>query len=303
MTVTQRDLHVLKLLRRYKFLVAPQIRRLCFPNDKDGSITRSRLRKLEGASYVMRRRAEVAAPNTSHTMPVWLPTEEGCAHLALRLDDTSYLLDTPVGTRTWQNFAHYVAVSDFHLMLDHAIENQSYVQMGDLFFEHDVINPEANYPSERYRLNVVVQQQPKKIVCAPDSAFELQVAGYRRAIYVELERGTDTPACAMAKKHQGYEHLHQSQKFRLHFPHAQDLRVLFLAPTKSWRDSLRKEAGRKKSAELYLFASSDELTVENLLHGDLTYTCTEGPRPLVRPVASPVRYDQGENPGEGVHHA
>jgi hypothetical protein len=46
MTVTDRDLLILRVLRRFKFLTAMQIRDLCLANDKDGSITRGRLRKL-----------------------------------------------------------------------------------------------------------------------------------------------------------------------------------------------------------------------------------------------------------------
>lgn len=289
MKITERDLQILKHLRRYKFLVTKQIRSLCFPNDKDGSVARDRLRKLEKHGLVQRRRAEVANPFSSNTMPVWLPTEDGCSALALECNDTSWLLDIPPSTRAWQNFAHYACVSDFHIQLDQAITQQNRVVLPELIFEHDLLDNAKHDASEKFRLNTIVQTSPRKIVCAPDSAFELQVDSYRRAYYVELERGSDTPVRAIAKKHQGYFHLNQTEKYKLHFPQAQDMRVLFIAPTSSWRDALKKAAADKPGAELYLFLSLEDVSPDSILHGEIVYSCTDGPKPLVRPQVAPAQ--------------
>ena len=298
MILTERDCTVLKILRRYKFLTTAQIRSVCFPKDKDGSTTRDRLRKLEAAGYAGRRRAEVANPQTSNTIPVWMPTEQGCCALATRWDDMQYLLDHPINNSSWQNLAHYVEVSSLHLKMDQAIARQTWVKLQQTFFEHDIINPDADSPADRYRLHTVVSSSPKKIICAPDSPFEIEVNGFRRAFFVELERGTDSPKRILVKKHQGFHFLHKNQLFRKHFPQAHDMRVLMFSPTPRWRDALRKAARRKPGTEeFWLFCALSELTVESFLHGEIFWTVSgDSSRPFVRPVGSPA---SGEGDGEG----
>lgn len=290
MNITQRDLSILDLLLTFGFLVTGQVRALIFPNDKDGSVTRDRLRKLEAAGFIQRRRAEVANPLNNSTIPVWIITENGICQLALHTDKPLLLNQHPPCTRTWQNFAHFVAVSAWMLKLRQAIAQQNRVRLNAMYFEHTVVNPEADDPARRYKLYTVTSAptDPKRIVCAPDSAFELQVDRFRKAYYVELERGTDSPARIAAKKSPGYHGISATTKWKLHFPEADDFQVLCLAPTRSWRELLRKAMRDKNGADKWFFIALDELNEESFLHGDVVYTCTGGPRPLVRPAAAPL---------------
>jgi protein involved in plasmid replication-relaxation len=77
MNLTDRDVHLLDLLLALGFMVTQQLRAALFPADKDGSVTRERLRKLEAAGLLQRRRAEVANPFVTSTMPVWIITQQG----------------------------------------------------------------------------------------------------------------------------------------------------------------------------------------------------------------------------------
>ena len=108
MQMTDRDVSILELLLTYGFLVTSQIRSIVFSADKDGSVTRDRLRKLEAAGFVQRRRAEVANLLTSNTIPVWIITEQGICQLSIHKNDTNILNQKPPCTRSWQNFTHYV---------------------------------------------------------------------------------------------------------------------------------------------------------------------------------------------------
>lgn len=285
MTVTERDLLILRHLRRYKFLSTAQIRKLVFPKDADGSTTRDRLRKLEGAGHVSRRRAEVAVLSSS-TIPVWMITEEGACALAMQLNDTRLLLDNPY-PKAWQSLAHWLAVSDVHIKLDQAIANQDRVRLHDVFFEHDIVNPEADDPSQRFKLHVTFHE-PKRLSCSPDSAFEIQVGDFRRAFYTELERGSDSPHRAIARKYQGHFQLHRTGAFKRHFPQAQDMRVIAFAPNPSWRDAMRKAARKRDGAELWLFCASNELAETSFLDADIFWPVDGGPRPFIRPVAIPA---------------
>jgi hypothetical protein len=281
MTITDRDALILRLLRRYKFLTTAQIRDRCIPHDRDGRITRDRLGKLRQAGLARKLQAEVVDPLHNSTAPVWLPTEKGCHALALRTGEMSCLLDAVPGTDAWQNLAHYTAVSQLHLTLDAALAKDVRVRMDALYFEHDVVNADEREPSKKYRLHTVVSSEPKRVVCVPDSAFEIQLGEYRRAYYTELERGTDTPGRVAAKKTPGYAGLALTRKWLAHFPHAEDFAVIAFCPNPGWRDALRREVSSKQGSELWRFAALSEINADTVLTAPLFYTCTAGPFPFV----------------------
>jgi hypothetical protein len=288
MNVTERDVAILEMLLMFGYLVTHQLRSTLFPSDKDGSVTRDRLRKLQAAGLITRRRAEVANPLITSTMPVWIITEQGICTLSLRKNEPRYLSLKPPCTRSWQCFAHFVAVADILLTLSQAVKQQSRVTLGDVVFEHTLLNADAENPAERYKLYTVVQEQPKRIVAALDAAFELQVGAFRRAYGLELERGTDAPPRIIAKKHQGHYLLNEAQHYRRWFPNAQDFRVIYVAP-RTWCAGLRKAARDKPCATLLLFAAREDINAASILHGEIFKTVTEGPRPLVRPEVPPQR--------------
>lgn len=278
MTLTSRMEEFLRKLRRYKFLETRQIRRWCVPNDKDGSITRQVLRKLEDAGLARRFRAEVTNPLTTSSAPVWTPTEAGCCLLATKTGDASLILDIMPNTNNWTQFRHYVEVSEVVHAIDMAFLAQSYATLGAVYFEHDVIS-NAKEPEQRFRLYTIVNQnESKRTVCVPDFAFEVIVNQYRRVYYGELERGSDTPKRVWAKKAPGYSGM--KNYFRKHFPNAQDWRVLFIWPNASMREAARKAVDPEKSG-MWLFAAFPDIT-SDFLNQPVIYTAQEGPKPCIK---------------------
>jgi len=284
MNITPRVLDILRELRRYKFLTTAQIRRWCVPHDKDGSITREVLRKMQAAGLARRFRAEVTNPMMTSSSPVWTPTEAGCCLLATKTGDASLILDALPNTSNWTQFCHYVAVSELVHTIDRAFAAQTYATLGAVYFEHDVIS-DAKEPEKKFRLYTVVSQnEAKRTVCVPDFAFEVIVNQYRRVYFGELERGTDTPKRVAAKKAPGYSGM--QNHFRKHFPEAQDWRVLFVWPNAGMRDAGRRAVDPAKS-EMWLFAALPDIT-ETFLHEPVTYTAQEGPKPFIKPPATPA---------------
>ncbi len=287
MTVTDRVLLILRVLRRYKFVTTAQIRAWCVPMDRDGSITREVMRKMRDAGLARRVKAEVHDPIATSSAPVWLPTEAGSCVLASHTGDMSLLLDCPPNASSWQNLAHWCQVSEQMHTIEMAFAGQNYARMGAMYLEHDMVNPREREASKRYKTYTVVRQDGKKqIVCVPDSCFEVivgQSGQYRRAYYVELERGTDAPRRVAAKKSPGYAGLFETDKWRLHFPHADGFRVLCVATRGSrWRDELRSEFKGKPGAELWLFAAIQDLRPETFLHEQVLYGANDGPKPFLR---------------------
>lgn len=299
MVITPTVRNILIVLRRYKFLNRAQIQRLFFPKDKDGSVTRNVLRKIKHAGLCR----ALHPPENSSAPVVYVPTDAGCSVLAAETGDVSYLLDCQPNTKAWVSFHHFLAVTDLFIKFDKALQNQTYVSMPCLFFEHDILNPDASDPKTRFKLYTQISE---KIVCVPDAACDLRVASFCRAYYWELERGTDSPMRVAAKKTPGYFGLSQGQHFKRHFAHAQDMRVVAVCPNGPWRDALRKAMRDKPGAEFWLFAAVNDLSAETFLHAPVFYTAAaEHPKPLVKaPEGAPLAAPSGQKaPGaEKGHH-
>ena len=226
--------------------------------------------------------------------PIYVLTMKGSCELAAQTGDCSLILTVEPTFRDWMSLNHYCALADLHWKIDTAINAQSYVKQHGLYFEHEVICSSAKEPWKKYRLNTRVSD---KLYCCPDSAFETEVNGCRRAWMVEREMGSDTPGRVMAKKHKGHHALAAGKLYQRWFPQAADMRVLAVCPNAGWRDLLRREfierhgelTKLKPGAELWLFVDVHDVTPEKFLHEPIFYTVDRGPLPFVpRPAASPA---------------
>lgn len=304
-------------LIRYGFATTSQLRDWCRPGDRDGRTTRSALSKMRAAGLARRMKAEVHDPLVTSSVPVWVITEKGIAVLAALTGDPALLDRSPPATDSWQNFAHYCCVAGLLRTVDLAFAGQEEATLGCLYREHDVVNPQERDPARRFRtytaMRLLRQGQgsagkSSDVVCVPDACFEVALGPFRRAYYLELERGTDSPRRVAAKKSPGYLALAQTRRFLDHFPQAQDFRVLCVAaPGPSWRDALRASFDGREGAELWLFASLADLTPQTLLTGEVLFTAKDGPRPFLRraggaPGGAPAA-DRGAAPASEPAHS
>lgn len=286
--ITDRDVDTLELLLTYGYLMSSQVRARLYPTDKDGSLTRTRLRGLAAQGFVEKLRAEVAVL-TSSTAPAYRITERGVAHLALRRDDPKFLAMLSPTNGHWQNNFHYVCVSGLMMTVADAVTRQERVKMSGMCFEHTLLNPDEELPEKKFKLYQLIRETPKKCVCAPDAGFQFEVDDVKMGFFVELERGTDTPLRVSAKKVPGYAGMAETGKWERIFPEAQGFRVLVVAPAPGWRDALRKAVRGKPQAELWRFAAQADLTPETFLHSDVWFDVEGGARPLIRPSGPPRR--------------
>jgi hypothetical protein len=253
------------------------------------------------AGYV--RRYEPKLADSDHGLaPIYAVTLKGVNAVLAKTGDMSLARATEPTFADWMSMNHFCALSALHIRLDALFAAQQEVTQHALYFEHEVVKAGATNPAERYRLYTSVSAEPR-VVCCPDSAFETELSGYRRAWYVEYETGSDTPGRAAAKKSKGYAGLQAAGLFRRHFPHAADFRVLVVCPNAGWRDAMRKEIGGKDGRELWLFAAVDEVLKAATIHDPVWHTADRGPLPLVpppRPLPPPPAETGAETPAEGV---
>lgn len=290
MAASPRVLEILRCVARYGVLTAAQIRALCFPNiQSDGSNVRSRLRDMVQQKLLNRTQMQVVQAGSPMSAPVYYSSALGIDTLVCELNDESY---RSVSTRApqWQHLAHYVAISEVHVIADQAVRQQSYATLERWVNEYDIINPQAQKPSEKFSLYTLIREEPR-LVCVPDAGFVIGVPRegkiFRKAFYLELERATSPTQRVAAEKSPGYFAMQQGLLHKKHFPDAMDqFTVLVTAPDARWRDALRKSFASKEGAALYRFAATPELTPESFLFGNVWYPCTGDAVPLVKPPVS-----------------
>jgi Replication-relaxation len=270
----------MKLLDRYYYLRARQIQRRLLPHDDDCAITRSRLRKLVEFGWVRKHAPKMVDPFSTNnsSSPVYTITTGGASMLAVETGDSSYLIANEPNFSQWLSLNHYCALSALHMIIDDAFVGKDFVRMTKLYFEHEVINPDATDGS-KYRLHTTLSKPgEKQLFCCPDSAFETEILDEtKRAWFVEYETGSDAPKRVFAKKHRGAAKFAADKCWTRIFPEAADCRILCFCPNAAWRDALRKEFIGKPGEDVWRFCATPDVKPETFLHGAIMYTAKEGP--------------------------
>lgn len=288
MVITTRDIAVLIALAIYYTLTRTLIGRLCFPDDKDGRITRGRLQKLLDVGLVHRTRMEVVNPAMGAPAPVYYLSRKGAGFLAQETGDERYLAAC-TECPNWQHLYHWVAVAEFHILLDRAVALLPGVSVDGWLGEWSVANPDEKLPEKRYKLytllnDKVVNGKPR-LCCIPDAAALLSKDGYSKVLYIERDRDTTQPADRVAaQKAQGYAGLAERGWHTRHFPETNvpKFLVLMAAPTERRRDSLMKAIAPKPGADLWRFASMTDLTEQTLLTAPVWRTAQGEARSIIQ---------------------
>lgn len=280
--LTDRDFDILRAVVRYYVLNRQQIQRICFPQDANGRVTRRRLQSLVSAHLLNRQNTLFCHPLAGPAAPVYYPSRKGCELLAEMFDDERFLT-TPTQAPIPHHTLHWLAVSDFHSVLDAAIEAQSAVALHGWLNEWDVCYKDESAPERRFRLYTLIRESPR-LVCAPDAAFLLTVNGHSKVFYLEQDRNTSGVRQIAASKTQGYAIMAQTQMHRRHYPTTtvNSFTVLMVAPTERRRDALRKAINGKPGSELWRFAAVPDLTSHRFLHSPIFFPCVGDPLPLVK---------------------
>lgn len=279
--ITERDTDVLRSVAHYRVMKRPHIQRLHFPDDNTGRATRRRLQTLVSAGLLNRTRTPVFNPNGGSPWPAYFPSRAGIELLAEHFEDDRFLA-VSVRSPEPYHLHHFLAITDTHITLDAAIARQSAVSLDHWHNEFDVVNPQENVPELRYRLYTLLRQTPR-LICAPDAAFQLGVGPYRKAFYLEQDRGTTGTRQLVARKTPGYAELNLRRWHTRHFPEAipDTFSVLLITTTPRRRDSLRRAMCEKDPEKLWKFAAETDLTAESILFDPIFYPCEGDPMPLV----------------------
>ena len=280
--ITPRDIQVLLCLVRYFVLSRPQIQRLLFTDDTNGRSTRRRLQMLVDLQLINRQHLLYAHPNGGCPASVYFPSRRGCELLFEEFGDDHFLL-TPTTAPIPHHIQHWLAISETHIALDQAIARQSGVQVDGWINEWDICNKDESVPEKRFRLYTLIHENPK-LICAPDAAFLLSMAGHKKIYYLEQDRHSSGVYQVASSKTKGYAVMAEAFLQRRHFPQAtvERFTVILVAPSPKRRDALRTAIKDKPGSPLWRFASATDLTPESFLFEPIFYPCDGEAVPLVR---------------------
>jgi hypothetical protein len=237
MAVTERDQITLKALHRYKRLNVPQMADL---TGVSRDIMRGRVRAFVADGLVRSPDKQIFDKQDPETAaPVYALTIKGSAVLARLTGDASYILSVEPSFKDWNSINHHRRVSGDVIRFDKAIASQSRVRLTDLTFEHDIADPRATDPAQRY---VLYQRYDGGIIGIPDAMYVLRGEGLQPRVFaLEHECGSDTARDTWLFKHKAYIQMQATKRHQVLFPGTHEsFRVLCVCPYRSWLDCLRK---------------------------------------------------------------
>lgn len=286
MNLTPLIIAILQSLGRYRTLTRMQIQRLHMPDtDPGGRRTRKVLTTMRHDGVVDQTEARVVFPgkNGGAPAPVYTITRKGTELLAAETKDESFLHLCTLKPN-WMYLHHWIQIADFRILLDQAVVLQSYVKANNCLTEWMIANPNEKSPENRYTLFTLLQENPR-LVNAPDASFVLQVGGFSKGIYIEIDRATSGINQIAASKTPGYAKMAETRKHVRHFPGVNPeipFTVLHVSPSPGRRDLVAKAIKGKPGDMLWKFASWDELTPATILHEPILRDVDLKAMPLVR---------------------
>lgn len=300
--ITPYQIEILKTTATYDVVTRAMLQNRCCPNDKDGRVTRKRILQLVQPGLLNKMRMEVVNPAFSGgATPTYFSSRKGLEFLACHTGDDSWLC-RPCATPAWQTLLHTLDCAAMHMMFDDAIALQSIAALGGWISEWEVCNAQAKDPGERFRLYTKLSESPR-LICNPDFAFMLQVGGYSKTYYGEVDRSTSGISQIAHSKTPGYAGLAERKLYRRHFETNTDsFFVLHISPTVPRRNAVCKAIADKPGAALWKFAAFTDLRPDTLLFEPVWLRCDGQMQPLIKRLPSPAEpADAGSGSGpEGV---
>lgn len=289
MLVTPRDVSVFAALARYYVMSRPQLQRSCFVKP-DGTgfvqdrVVRRRLQELLDAGFIARHRLFPEHQSFGSPLPVYYLTAKGRESLAALSRDEEILL-TNCQTPSATLLPHWLELTDSHLRFDVVAAAHSDISILTWVNEFDVVNKDASKPEERFRLYSLLRDKPRRLICAPDAAFLLEVRGHRKVHYVEQDCGTTGVRQFAARKAQGYAELARQEKHRKHFPETTlpNFAVLAVTTTVARRDTLANTLKNVDGADCWRFVAKPDLVAQDVFFAPIFRSTSCEMKRLVKP--------------------
>lgn len=267
---TTRDLPSLMLAAATPLSTRRQHQTFVYTSDDDGRITRRRMAALTREGFFKKVNVSLVSASNQNVAPCYALTELGYCYLAEKAGDHRYAVQRPPQRFNPLHLSHSLVITDFYILLQRALELLPNVRMVNWWHEWHIINPDES-DSKAHRSLLTRCPHERKIVCAPDFAYSLEITPangepFVAAFFGEIERANN-PRQTAARKHKGYDMVYQNSLVHSMFPEVttSTFGVICVSTQSYKRLALWKAMKGKLSDNLWRFAAMDELTPDNLL--------------------------------------
>jgi hypothetical protein len=294
--LTDRDYAILKALNRYRYLRTGQVQRLFFQECHSVQMARRRLRNLSDPHYGYIQRIEPYIQiGHGSAETAWYLGRAGEEILRAR---GARLRRTPGGNsgRVKHEFlAHALAISEFRLLLELALQDVPAVDIERTIFDFELkeratkqVGVKAHVLFDEVFAPVGHEDETvSRYVVRPDLLVLLRAASarqtHRQLYFIEIDRGTENLR-RIRRKVIGYG-LFLRQKRHQRFAPTEGFKVLIQTTSARRAKNVIAEIARlkdEKTKKLVLVTSENEVTTETILTSDIWMTAAGQPKTLLK---------------------
>lgn len=266
--ITDRDLEILAVIGRYRYLRTGQISKLIFPENKTLQSARRRLKYLFHHGYIGRIQPLVQQGSGDSEIAYFL--EKSGRELLAADDLPRYSLKNSVKPVFLQ---HALAVSEFRMNLELGLQVFPKISLQRIVADFELkTHTENAIGKRRYRLFDELQDpiSKRKIVVYPDILFIMKAESasgkvFQRLFFVEIDRGTEG-LNTIRDKLTGY-YLYQREAVFKKFGEFADFRILIQTNSRKRADNISAIANDFRE-HLSVWVSEDEaVNAETIVSG------------------------------------
>lgn len=265
----ERDVFILQVLNRYRYLRTNQIKRLIFPENRSVQSCRKRLKYLFHNGLVGRINPFVA-PGAGQPDTAYFLEKFGAETLAQHFPEEEVRFYGKSGKVRYQFLSHALALSEFRMYLEIALQSIPHLEMGRFVADFEVkAHLSQATGHKRYKLwqEVAHPVSKQSFVVYPDGLIILRGAGdfdgEQLLLFVEIDRGTEGMR-VIQEKVIGYQ-LYFEQAVHKKFGAFDGFRVLLQTTSPRRAENMRKALMNMQGADLVWIADQEKVWEDSIL--------------------------------------
>ncbi len=282
--LTERDIEILRVINRYRYLRTGQIKRLLFQDNTSIQSTRRRLRFLYHNGYVGRMVPYVKAGSGGEEVAYHL---DKAGEQTLRELGVDIRSPVKVG-QVRPNFLHHaLELSEFRVCLELALQEQNRIDLHRFVCDFELKSHlQKNSGKRRYRLFDEIEHPTtkKRFVVYPDGLIILRAKGAKaehHALYfLEIDRGTEGLR-VIQDKFIGYRLYQEQGRFKKYgsFSH---FRLLFQTTSSRRANNMAAALHDYEASDIVFITTRDQVSEQTVLSSTIWKTTAGEPRSLLK---------------------
>ena len=239
-----RDMEILKVVNRYRYLRTNQIKRLVFPENRSIQSTRKRLKYLFHNGFLGRINPFVA-PGAGQPDTAYYLEKSGAEMLTEYFPDETIHLYGKAGRVQYAFLSHALELSEFRMYLEIALKDHPRVRLSRFIADFEIKRHTQNaIGKNRYKLFHEIEHPStrQRFIVYPDALIILKGVGQyehiQKLYFLEIDRGTEGLR-RIQEKVIGY-HLYHTQSIHRKFGKFKNFKVLFQTTSPKRTQNMRK---------------------------------------------------------------